>query len=210
MANDILDIKREQTEMKELKHHDDLSVKGSGTTYVRWGRTTCPGNGSEIIYSGYAGGSYTGAAVSLLCLPLDPDWALHTDTEEDYSGYMYGAEYQPNMGRTDQFFGIGHADQDVPCVVCNVKGRSSAIMVPGKTRCHPGWTSEYTGYLMLGHHHQKAATDYYCIDKEPEVVSGGSKDENGKLLSFVEARCGALKCPPYVNGRELTCVVCSK
>ena len=65
---------------------------------------------------------------------------------------------------------------------------------------------------MSGFYNHAAATDYYCIDKEPENVAGGGEGRNddGKLLNFVEARCGSLKCPPYVNGRELTCVVCSK
>lgn len=199
----------------ELKQHFDGNVKSSGTTYVRWGKTTCPGNGSDIMYSGYAGGSYyshTGAAVSMLCLPTDPDWALYTNTEDSSSGLLYGAEYEPANGRTDKFFGTGHAQQDVPCVFCNVKTRSSTVMVPGKTRCHSGWTLEYTGYLMSGYYSHDAATDYYCIDKDPEVITGGGEErnDNGKVLYFVEARCGSLKCPPYVNGRELTCVVCSK
>ena len=198
---------------EELKQHVDKNVKISGTSYVRWGRTTCPGNGSEIVYSGYAGGSWyshKGTAASMLCLPKDPDWAMHTDSEDAHSGFVYGAEYQSSYGRTDLFFGKGLVDQDVPCVVCNVKSRSSSIMVPGKTSCHPGWTLEYTGYLMSGYYNQPAATDYYCIDKKPESVTGGERNDDGYLLYFVEARCGSLKCPPYVNAWELTCVVCSK
>ena len=76
-------------------------------------------------------------------------------------------------------------------------------MIPAKTKCHPGWTLEFTGYLMAGWHN---------LDKEPENVVGGREGiiDDGRLLYFVEARCGSLKCPPYVNGRELTCVVCSK
>ena len=197
---------------EELKQHVDKNVKISGTSYVRWGRTTCPGNGSEIVYSGYAGGSYynhNGAAASMLCLPKNPDWATHTDSEEN-SGFVYGAEYEPSSGRTDKFFGKGLADQDVPCVVCNVKSRSSSIMIPGKTSCHPGWTLEYTGYLMSGYYQHPAARDYYCIDKKPESITGGERNDDGYLLHFVEARCGSLKCPPYVNAWELTCVVCSK
>ena len=62
---------------------------------------------------------------------------------------------------------------------------------------------------MSGDHKTHSATDYYCIDKEPENVTGGRNDD-GKVLYFVETRCGSLKCPPYVNGRELTCVICSK
>ena len=199
----------------ELNQHVDRKVKTSGTTYVRWGRTTCPGNGSEVIYSGYAGGSHknhTGAAVSMLCLPTDPDWELYKDTEEDWGGLVFGTEYEFAMGRTNQFFGTGHVNQDVPCAVCNVRRRSLTITVPGKRKCYPGWTLEYSGYLMSGDHTTNSATDYYCIDNDPENVTGGGEGRNddGKLLYFVEARCGSLKCPPYVNGRELTCVICSR
>ena len=51
--------------------------KSQRTTYTRWGRTICSGNGSESVYDGFAGGShYThkGGASSMLCLPMDPDW----------------------------------------------------------------------------------------------------------------------------------------
>lgn len=34
-----------------------VSIDGVGATYVRWGRTTCPGNGSELVYEGYTAGS---------------------------------------------------------------------------------------------------------------------------------------------------------
>ena len=85
----VMAANTKQRELKqsfdELKQHVDRNVKTSGTIYVRWGRTTCPGNGSEVIYSGYAGGSHknhTGAAVSMLCLPTDPDWEMYKDTEE--------------------------------------------------------------------------------------------------------------------------------
>ena len=57
---------------QELKESLAENMKKSGTTYTRWGRTSCPGNGSEVVYSGYAGGSHyshKGAAASMVCLP---------------------------------------------------------------------------------------------------------------------------------------------
>ena len=157
--------------LETLKEITD-ETKSSGTTYVRWGRTTCPGDGSDIVYSGYAGGSlykHTGAAVSMLCLPMDPDWAQYSDESEYDSGFVYGSEYESWSNRKmDDFFGPGHVNQDVPCAVCNVQPRSATIMVPGKIKCHPDWILEYVGYLMPGHFHNAAATDYYCIDKKPE------------------------------------------
>ena len=63
---------------------------------------------------------------------------------------------------------------------------------------------------MAGHYDSAGATDYYCIDKDPEKIPGGTKNDNGRILFFVEARCGSLRCPPYVNGREFQCAVCTK
>ena len=63
---------------------------------------------------------------------------------------------------------------------------------------------------MSGFHFDEAASDYYCADKDPEALPHGDAHRAGKLLYFVEARCGSLKCPPYKDGWELACVVCSK
>ena len=200
---------------QELKEEISKSSKKSETVYTRWGRTTCPGINSETVYSGYAAGSHwthVGAAASMLCLPTDPDWegGNYSDAHNVHTGLLYGTEYHDGQDRTDTLFGEDHYQQDVPCVLCNVKGRSSTIMIPGKTRCHAGWTFEYSGYLMSGHYAHTAATDYYCVDLSPEEVPNSSEDKNGRLLYFVEARCGSLLCPPYVEGREFRCVVCTK
>ena len=185
------------------------------TTYTRWGRTTCPGNGSESVYDGYAGGSnygHKGGAASMLCLPKDPDWGagIYSDTTNSAEGLIYGTEYQDRQSGSPDLFGQGHYERDAPCVVCDVRKRSSVLMIPGKSKCYAGWTFEYSGYLMAGYYDHSGATDYYCVDKDPENLTGGEANDNGYLLYFVEVRCGSLRCPPYVNGRELQCVVCTK
>ena len=63
---------------------------------------------------------------------------------------------------------------------------------------------------MAGHITHVAGTQYTCMDSHPDTLHGGRSDKNGYLFYPVEGRCGSLKCPPYVEGRELTCVVCSK
>ena len=148
----------------------------------------------------------------MLCLPKDPDWeAGKTSDKTDSSvGLIYGAEYQDGSGRSDQLFGESHHNHDVPCVVCDVTKRSTVLMIPGKSKCHAGWTLEYAGYLMAGYYNHAGATDYYCVDKDPENLPGGTGDNDGHLLYFVETRSGSLRCPPYVNGRELMCAVCTK
>lgn len=82
-------------------------------------------------------------------------------------------------------------------------------MVPGKNVCHQDYMLEYHGYLMAGAYNHAAASEYVCVDVDPETIADTSANNNGKLFYHVEAECGALKCPPYVNGRELTCAVCS-
>ena len=216
LSNNKLDVAN--TRYHKLKRsYEDLAEtigKGrekTGTTYVRWGRTTCPAD-TESVYIGYAGGSYynsKGAAVSMLCLPKEPEWHEHSDGVFPRSGFVYGAEYRADP-RIYPLFGKYLSQEDVPCTVCNNKQHSSSIMIPGKTSCHAGWTLEYTGYLMSGFHFDEAASDYYCVDKDPEALPHGDERRDGKLLYFVEARCGSLMCPPYKDGWELACVVCSK
>lgn len=63
---------------------------------------------------------------------------------------------------------------------------------------------------MTGHLEYDAGTKYTCVDSHPDTLHGGQTDKNGHLFYLVEARCGSLRCPPYVEGRELTGVVCSK
>ena len=65
---------------------------------------------------------------------------------------------------------------------------------------------------MGEHHSHKKSSDYTCVDSDPETIPGLGHGQNGHLVYFVEANCGsaALPCPPYVHGREIGCVVCTK
>ena len=90
--------------------------------------------------------------------------------------------------------------------------RCSLLMVPGKTSCPVSWTTEYVGYLMSGGQPNNLPTTYECIDRDPESVPGldsfGHSSGSG-IFTHVEAKCNGMACPPYVAGRELTCVVCT-
>jgi len=84
-------------------------------------------------------------------------------------------------------------------------------MIAARTACYPGWTVEYTGYLMSGVTGSSVyAYDHLCLDGNPEYLAHGGTNDNQHILYNVEAKCGSLPCPPYVEGRELACVVCSK
>ena len=185
-------------------------------TYVRWGRTTCPQNiGTELVYSGRAGGSWsskTGGATNYLCMPDDPDY-LQFDSNIQGPNYVYGVEYEP---ASDQPFYVQpnvHA-HNVPCAVCMAVSRCSLLMIPAKTQCPTNWTTEYVGYLMSGNRNQVLPTQYECVDKDPESVPGlddaGWRQGRGTaILNHVEISCNGMACPPYEAGKELTCVVCT-
>ncbi|XP_056006008.1 short-chain collagen C4-like [Ostrea edulis] len=190
----------------------DFEKKGRrnrSVVYTRWGKKTCPSN-AELVLSGITGGSHythSGAAVDPLCLPIDPEWGRYKDGTNGYKAYVYGAEYQTENSLTNL---RRLHDHDVPCAVCLVHNRSVLRVFPARKTCYKGWKLEYDGYLMAGYYNHAAATTYKCMDRNPDTVTGGNSDHNGYLFFSVEAICGSLKCPPYVNGRELVCVVCSK
>ena len=183
----------------------------SGSTYVRWGRNTCTGNGTGTVYSGFStGGSYhdTGAATNHLCLPPDPLWDYYTDTVDSH-GKIYGAEYEFSSINSQPYFGGNNLhDEDVPCSVCR-SPRQNVAMIPGRNACYKGLSLEFKGYLVSGYDGDNSGSEYICLDSHADIIIGGHGNKNGVLLNFVEGICGSLKCPPYVNGRELTCVVCS-
>jgi hypothetical protein len=162
--------------------------------------------------TGYAGGSHythTGAAANYQCLPNDPTWSKYNDAVGD-AATMYGAEFEVGGSVGDTLFGGHLADQDVACVVCRSRSRATSVMIPARTSCYVGWHLEYAGYLMAGASTHVAASEFVCVDAHPQPEPHSFQNDNGKLFYFVEGICGSLPCPPYVNGRELACVVCTK
>ncbi|XP_052790068.1 uncharacterized protein LOC128224295 [Mya arenaria] len=189
-----------------------------GAVYVRWGRTTCPANGTDLVYTGYTAGNFYSqdGAADYLCLTSEPIWGVYDDTLHTYSAKIYGTEYEfggegyPDGGA--QFFGKNIQNHDAPCAVC-ITSRRATVMIPGRNQCYPGWTKEYSGYLvsgLSGTQGHASSSNYACLDAEAEYENSDFENRNGKLMYLVEAVCGSLPCPPYVNYREITCVVCSK
>jgi hypothetical protein len=167
--------------------------------------------GSDQYITGYAGGSYfghQGAAASYLCLPSDPQWMSYLDGRDNTGGLVYGAEYEITTAQKSLLGDIHN--HDVPCAVCQSTTRATSLMIPARTSCYGNWHLEYNGYLMSGHYGHGGATDYVCVDKNPETIPGSNADTNGKLFYFVEAACGSLPCGPYIEGREIACAVCTK
>lgn len=144
-----------------------------------------------------------GGAANPLCLTFDVLWGNRSSIS-DY-GRMYGAEYETN------FWGSNYDDKDVPCAVCQLKTRKHIIMIPGRNRCLSGWMEEYHGYLASENNNKDRSRGFYsCVDEGAELLMGGARNDNGYLFYGVEAKCGSLKCPPYIDKKPITCVVCSQ
>ena len=149
--------------------------------------------------------THSGGGVNYLCLPKTPKYDKYKDGHQG-GGYVYGAEYELSFNP----FKKSLSQHDPPCVVCFVKSRGSMLMMPARNDCPTGWTEEYHGYLMTEYYGHKKQRDFICVDQDAESIPGSQASKNGALLYFVEGVCSNLPCGPYVNGRELTCAVCTK
>ena len=178
-----------------------------GATYIRWRKSSCPGvTGTELVYSGIAGGSwYTqdGGRSNYLCLPEDPGYSstLTNRALRQNHLFIHGAEYHnPIQGTHDHNF---------PCAVCHVSTRPTVVMIPAKASCPPIWTREYYGYLMTEYKTYRQAT-FECVDQAMESLRGSQARTNGAIFVYSEATFfSGLPCPPYSDHQELNCVVCT-
>ena len=185
-----------------------LGARNSGgVSYTRWGSSTCPDvPGTNLVYAGITGSSHhrdsNGGAANHLCMPPNPDYTLTLESGLRAVGaFLYGVQYQSPL--------VAREVGDVPCAVCFTATRGAALMVPAKTTCPTGWTTEYIGYLMTERTHDVHLRSIYeCVDSGQEYMISAVPAAGG-LLTHVEARCGTLKCPPYVAENELTCAVCT-
>jgi len=171
-----------------------------------------------FLFEGYAAGPrYTvdGSGSNYLCLHKQPQWKTYIEGLQT-SGKISGVEYEFtehnsvfSKSNTD---GNPLAQNPAPCAFCYVGGRTTVAMIPARTQCPNGWTTEYAGYLAADYTastgaHQRSS--YMCWDEAPEVAVGGTSQNQAEIFP-VEVHCGSLPCSVYVTGRELTCVVCSK
>ena len=184
---------------------------GGIVSYTRWGRNSCP-DGAELIYKGFAASSahnHGGGISSLLCLTETPTFDVGNISDGNQNGVrLYGTEYQ----------GIGYGiesliplnNKDAPCAVC-LKQAALTLMIPGTMDCPTGWHKEYEGYLMGTKYNQSSTHEVACVDiNAEESPLSSDANNNGNLWYPTEAECGSLPCSPYVQDRELSCVVCSK
>ena len=163
----------------------------------------------SFFASGYIAGklySDQGSGSDNLCLPSDPTWLQYVDGFQNYRASVYGTETDMP---TNPFFKYAVNQQDMPCAVCK-PSRSTTVMIPARKDCYPGWTLEYYGYLASSAANAYYSYEHVCLDGEPDFLDHGGNNDDEHVFHLVEGHCGSLPCPPYVNGRELACVVCSK
>ena len=148
------DIQTLQNDFSTLK--TGLS-NGSGSTYVRWGRKSCPSvNETELggirrrfmVHRQWR--SFKLYLARPPPPPPDPQWDHYSDVH-DAGATVYGTEYQlgdVGIGTQNeaQFISKNLFEEDVHCSVCRLS-RPTTIMIPGRTHCYTGWTTEYSAWL---------------------------------------------------------------
>jgi hypothetical protein len=162
-----------------------------------------------FIILGYTAGkhyNHKGSGANNICLPSDPTWLNYVDGIQNLRASVYGSETDIP---SSPFFKYAINQQDMPCAVCR-SDKSTTLMIPARKNCYPGWTLEYNGYLVGASTTLYFAYEYVCLDKEPDFLDHGASNDDQHVFHLVEGHCGSLPCPPYVDGRELACVVCSK
>ena len=182
-----------------------------GAVYTRWGNGSCPDVlGTRLVYQGMAGKSAWnnhGGGINYQCFPLDPEYLSSEPGVQSHRAYVYGVEYEIwDEGPLKPLHANG-----VPCAVCLTYSRGVALMIPGKISCPNIWTHEYHGYLMSERYSHNSPSTFQCIDKDAEPIPESSSPTYGATFEHVESRCpdGSHMCPPYEDGKELACVVCS-
>ena len=160
----------------------------------------------HFVSTGFVGGSYynvQGGGANHMCLHSEPIFRPN-DEKRSTRATVYGTEYHnpPNQPQLDR--------HDVPCAVCLVT-RSVVLMIPGTNLCNEGWTTEYVGQIASEHsggtNHR---SEFICLDEDAEMTAYSSPNQdNGAILHTTQVICGSLPCIPYVEDKDLLCVVCS-
>ena len=188
------------------------------STYVRWGRTYCPG--ATTIYSGRAAGSPwfgKGGTSDYLCLTNVPSYDYTPDgSNNNYYSKLYGVEYDilgDLKGPSDT--GISSplklvSQNNMPCAVCASYGRNEVLMIPGTDRCPTGWSEEYDGYLGTQPTHiQRGRT--ICIDEDAESLGVSRSHSEHNVSPIVLMKAYTSNLPSGYNSQQfLTCVVCTR
>ena len=160
---------------------------------------------------------HNGGGANYLCLPNDPQPLDTTPGVQGERATLYGVDYHFHPDQTNVLSAV--STHNPPCVVCYTSRRETVLMLPAKPSCPSSWTLEYAGYLVADSHGHTSKVVFECMDKDPECIPGTAEWNNpsgnpayGGFFYFTEvATCAAgIPCPPYSQGMELSCAVCTK
>ena len=158
------------------------------------------------FFSDQSGGS------NYLCLTNQTSFLSTVPGQDNLRGRVTGVEYEFFDPVPDGLDSVGNFN--VPCAACHNTMRAGKIMIPGTSMCpDSSWTREYFGYLVSeirGGFNTHYRTTFECMDVSPEGIPGSGANIDGATFYFVEATCNGIDCPPYEEGAELSCVVCTK
>ena len=179
----------------------------SGSTYIRWGRDDCP-YGAVALFSGRAAGTkyiLKGGTSDYLCLPDRPRYG---SSYIEAASPLFGVEYErwPTSSPRQYY-------DNMPCVVCYIATRSAMFVQEASYLCPSGWSREYYGYMMSEiAYSDRQHKSTICVDVNAEVVPGSGTSTGPSLTYLMSVECtnSELPCPPYVDGRILSCAVCTK
>lgn len=150
-----------------------------------------------------------GGGVNFQCLPPEPElypYNLGTVSASNMTSVEYESQ---NYNIFDNHIDNKHA----VCARCYTENRPTVFMIPAKKTCPAGWTKEYDGYLMASKHDESHPSTYECVDSSPEYTSLPPTDMGGRFW-FVNVDCssgGSVgNCDKYHDGRQVTCVLCSR
>ena len=166
---------------------EEKGITSSGATYIRWGDRSCPDvQGTELVYFGTVIGSLNGT--NYICLPnnyVSHDSGRPADIPMDRVGIIDHSSVTPCF---------------TTCAVCYTSTRSTILMVPGKLRCPPNWTSEYRGYLMTdANNHSK----HECVDEKRDCTQQTGAYQQTEFFTVYH------KCVDC-STKPLSCIVCSR
>eukprot|EP00117_Sycon_ciliatum_P047156 scpid68756/ scgid33707/ len=201
----INEVRKLEQQLSKVEAKNDTIT----TSFTRWGRSECPSS-STLVYSGWVGGAYhsdLGSGANPQCMPKTPTYGRYSDYQ--WGGIMYPAVYK--MQGQNEPWHAENTDRSATCAVCESRGRSTSIMMPGRNTCPDGWTREYYGYLTSANFNIDHRSMFLCFDDQIEAGDDISSSYATHHLYVAAVDCrNSPMCPPYYNARELTCAVCSR
>ncbi|XP_067946821.1 uncharacterized protein [Watersipora subatra] len=210
--NSLLDMQTEEPVSRQFLHSDIFRTLIAGTTYVRWGRVTCPQLSTQV-YRGYIAGpriakGLAGSGSDLQCLPNNQViTGLFNSDQRTPNNISYTLLAAATYDRKDNSVPSNHK---IGCSVCLIERRAQ-IMIPNGRFCPSGWLKEYDGILMIATSNRKpkVTVNHVCMDRNPAAGEAYSHSPSLEMIRVKTGECVSNSCRAIRNSKEVPCVVCS-